>query len=136
MSADEKRQQIARRARKRPKIGRDAFLYFEGGDDFAQCSSCASRNADTGVCSTLGVKVEPGSSCGVYVPGKYDGSQPAKRMTSQEAGLVKRQVRCENCRYGGADDCALYQHLNKELPGDFDLDTKIKPHGCCNANMA
>jgi hypothetical protein len=58
-------------------------------------------------------------------------------MTPKESGLVRRQVRCENCKYAknGATVCGLYVTLNNEVPEMFALDEKIEPQGCCNAQM-
>lgn len=115
------------------KIHRDAFLYLEGtasAKDFAQCGSCTFF-APGKRCATIGIKVEPEWSCGLYVPGRYDGARVKPMIGAEEAGLFKGQTRCENCKHGG-DTCGLYEKLNETMPHDFDLDVKIKPHGCCN----
>jgi hypothetical protein len=46
-----------------------------------------------------------------------------------------RAVRCENCRWFdvGYSSCGLYSKLNAALPALFALDSKVDPHGCCNA---
>ena len=116
------------------KIDRSAFLYLDRPDerDFAQCGKC-SFLAPGKRCAVIGVRVEKQWSCGLFVPGAYDGTKVKARVSAKDAGLVKGPVRCENCRYGGSSNCKLYEQLNKAFPSDFDLDTKIKPHACCNA---
>lgn len=137
MTPDDKRRAIAER-RRRPgkKIDRSAFLYMVDHDGdpqiFAQCADCCFFAPDKR-CAVLGIHVEAGWSCGLFVDGKYDGTPVKKRATVEEAGVYKGQVRCENCRYGHAGRCALYERLNREMPADFDLDPRIDPKGCCNA---
>lgn len=120
------------------KIGKEAFLYVEGndGDDsFAQCGSCYLWNNTTQRCAILGPSlfVDADDSCGYWLKGKPHDQQCVKRVTPEEAGFVDRPVRCENCKYGG-DECELYKALNEALPEMFNIDTKISPYGCCNAN--
>jgi hypothetical protein len=82
------------------------------------------------------VKVNAAASCGLYVPGKPVSSGFAQPLvTPKESGLVERKVRCENCTFAvdGARICGLFSALNDSLPSMFDLDTKIEPQGCCNA---
>ncbi len=113
------------------RIKRDAFLYLEGkNEDFAQCVTCCMF--DNGTCTIFGSKVAPSDSCGLYIPGMYGSMTSRERVTKEEAGYVKEQVRCEHCRYGG-ENCKLYEMLNRKMPRTFDLDTKIKPKACCNA---
>lgn len=130
-------------------ITRDAFLYIEPGnsaqnnDRFAQCASCLLwTNGTANLCGILGpgVKAYGDSSCGLYVPGKpeCDPKDAEPLVTSAEAGLVHRQVRCENCTYFSRKNdeatrgvCGLYERLNKQ--SDFDLDADVHKHGCCNA---
>jgi hypothetical protein len=76
--------------------------------------------------------MDGGFSCGLYVPGKPVNFPVKKYVTPQESGLVDRQVRCENCKFGG-EECGLYKMLNKKMPEVFDLDTKIESKACCNA---
>jgi len=135
MNFDGKRRAIADRARRGKKVDRSAFLYLEpedGDPDFAQCGDCALYLA--GECAIMGIAVEKGWSCGFFIPDEPGRIAKTARanVTPEEAGLYKGRVRCENCRYGGAT-CALYDKLNAELPGDFALDAKISPKGCCNA---
>jgi hypothetical protein len=140
MKPDDQRAAIAKRVRKpASKIKRDAFLYLEDIDgddspDFAQCADCAML-APGNKCAVLGIKVEDGWSCGFFLDGDYNGAKVEKLATPEQAGVYKGKVRCENCRYGGKT-CALYDRLNTDMPADFDLDAKIKPHGCCNAFQA
>lgn len=121
------------------KIGREAFIYLSGDvDDYAQCSSCWMFNAEKERCSILGPDFEvlASATCCFYVHGEPDSSLPlVERVTPEEAGYVNREVRCENCKYGGKE-CQLYIMLNKKLPDVFDLDTKIEPRACCNAQTA
>jgi hypothetical protein len=115
------------------RITRAAFIYLPSKDpEFAQCSTCAAFNRQTRFCSPIGVEVEKTWSCGLYVPGEWDKSVPGKRVSARDAGLVKTQVRCENCEYGGTH-CGLYEKLNKTFPNFFALETKIEPKACCNA---
>lgn len=117
-------------------IDRSAFLYMEGvRADHAQCSSCLEWYALTNRCRIHGPRdfIDRDDSCGLYVPGAPAGNGPCLSLvTPMESGLVDRQVRCENCQYGGSE-CGLYKTLNSRLPEIFDLDTKISPKGCCNA---
>ncbi len=139
MTPDAKRTAIAERAKKgASKIDRSAFLYMvdhdgDAGATFAQCAGCRFFTGDDdGKCAVLDVAVQPGWSCGMFADGHYSGETIAKSATPEEAGVYKGSVRCENCRFGGKH-CALYQRLNKEMPGIFDLDTKIESKACCNA---
>lgn len=127
---------IAKKGGKR--IARDTFLYMvpradASRDKFAQCSQCRDFVKGKKRCAILGnTEVLAGDSCGAFVEGKYSG-QPIRALTTPEAvGLVSRAVRCENCKYGGKT-CGLYKMLNDALPDVFDLDTKIEPQACCNA---
>ena len=136
------------------KITRAAFLYFEPDrtgtreEDFAQCGSCRMFVPGT-QCIILGsdVHLGPRWSCGFYAPwpnGVRNAEVVANHraelakglkgsVTPEEAGLVNREVRCENCAFfeDETDECELYEQLNK-LPL-FDLDVKIEEYGCCNA---
>lgn len=120
------------------KIGREAFLYLEGkdGDDkFAQCASCDMWNNKAETCAILGPGffVDADDSCGLYIKGKPHDQPCDKIYTPEEVGFVDRDVRCENCKYGGDGECSLFKMLNDKFPDEFELDTKIKPYGCCNA---
>ena len=59
-------------------------------------------------------------------------------VSPKVAGLVHRQVRCENCGYFDEpdSDCELFEMLNEKFPEYFDLDEKVKPLACCNAQTA
>lgn len=116
------------------RIKRDAFLYMEpkgNGKDFAQCSTCVEFDPKTKCCVVMNKIVAGLDSCGIYLEGKYDGRKPKEYATPAELGYVQREVRCENCKYGG-DECWLYKMLNQRQPEDFDLETKIHPKACCN----
>lgn len=118
------------------KITRAAFIYFERPlKDFAMCSSCIFYTTKK-KCMLLGpkVKVDDNTSCGMYVPGKPLNGPVLPRMTPKEVGLVREQVRCENCTSFDKTNskCKLYQALNKQTQL-FNLDENVKPHGCCNA---
>lgn len=120
------------------KIGRDAFLYLEpkgDGADFAQCSTCRDYPRDgERRCAILGpvFDVAPEDSCGAYIEGAFEGGTLRNLTTPKAVGFVRRKVRCENCVYGG-ERCALYRRLNETFPDLFDLEERIVPRGCCNA---
>lgn len=126
------------------KITRDAFLYLEPKDDqkdFAQCSSC--YLVTNGKCLIHGpdIKITHDMTCAFYVPGEPQpekAGQELRLVTPEQSGLVRGQVRCEHCQYTAGNTfedqgCGLYRMLNQRQPEDFDLDPKIKSHGCCNA---
>lgn len=123
------------------KINRDAFLYMEPKGkqhDYAQCSSCVLMTSDK-MCSVLGEFIEEPeeTSCGLYAPGDAPLSDYFDDFVSKDdASFAERSVRCENCKFGDAKRkvCKLYEKLNKDLPELFELNTKISPFGCCNAN--
>lgn len=124
------------------KVKRDAFLYLAPKapkDEFAQCGTCSLFVESANHCSILGsaVHVTASMSCGFYLHGtpKPKNAAIRKVVTAQEAGLVDRQVRCENCEYVEGKTCGLYRKLNTRLPAYFDLDARIDPQGCCNAQQ-
>jgi hypothetical protein len=124
------------------KVGRDAFLYIGAvqGKRTGQCSSCFLwvKGHDRCLIHSANEKIEADASCGLYVQGIPQRSGDSMyQMTPKESGLVRRQVRCENCKYAknGATVCGLYVTLNNEVPEMFALDEKIEPQGCCNAQM-
>lgn len=126
------------------KVHRDAFLYLDPKspvDEFAQCSTCSLwMGAKRARCLIHGPKVEVTGdmSCGLYVHGnpmpEMAGREVA-HVTPGESGLVRRPVRCENCRFftRRTSRCGLFERLNQELPEIFDLDPVVHPKGCCNA---
>lgn len=146
------------------KNTRDAFLYLEPKKkklrkEFAQCSTCrmfvpdeyTEGKIDLCIIHGSDVKVGEGYSCGMYAPWpkgtpeekvmqnhakELSGGLPGS-FTPEESGLVEREVRCENCEFHRPDEgeCGLYALLNKKMPDYFDLDVKVEPHGCCNANI-
>ena len=131
----------ADRASQPDKIKRDAFLYFDNAADspqFAQCGPCFHFDKDNEICAVFlweEADVTAVDSCGLFVPGTYDGHRvkEGEGVSRKEADFaIDTQVRCENCNYGG-DDCELYAMLNEALPNVFDLETKINSQGCCNA---
>ncbi len=120
------------------KITRDAFIYLDPKSEavnFAQCSTCRLWTG-TG-CLILGkTKVTGTMSCNYYVKGEPQKDKAGKEeslLTSEEAGLVNRKVRCENCRSFNKGQCMLYNALNKKLPDIFDLDESVSSNACCNA---
>lgn len=121
------------------KITRDAFLYLEpkGIEDkeqFAQCGTCLHRFG-TDRCALMGdTKIQfKDGTCAMYAEGMPKFFVPFADYSKEEIGYTERQVRCENCKYGGSN-CQLYTALNKAFPQAFDLDTKIDEYGCCNGN--
>lgn len=134
---------LKRNQESKGKLQRDIFIYLEPKepkDQFAQCSTCRMwTGKDGNTCSILGkTKVTGDMSCDLYVNGKPSPDLKGKEiasMTPKEAGLVKRSVRCENCRSFKNGICMLYQTLNKSNPDLFSLNEKVNPRGCCNAQM-
>lgn len=133
---------IVLEAKEADKIGRDAFLYMDpkGSDKkaFAQCGTCVMSRGKT--CAILGPNtyITDEMSCGLYLPGdpiEELKDKELKLVTSKEAGLVDRKVRCENCKSFDStqNTCLLFEALNK-LP-QFKLDVKVDKQGCCNAQM-
>jgi len=127
------------------KLKRDIFVYLdpkEPRDQFAQCATCRMwTGKDNNTCSILGkTKVTGDMSCDLYTYGKPSLSLAGKEVatyTPEEVGLVKRSVRCQNCRSFDPQKsvCMLYQALNQKNADLFDLDEKVNPQGCCNAQM-
>lgn len=122
------------------KIDRSTFVYLSPKtpkDDFAQCETCVHFIPDKGRCAILSPndKVNPKSSCGLYLNGQPNDDQTSKSIVSvKEVGLVDGPVQCQNCSWSdGKGDCELYKMLNESQPDVFDLDTKIEANGCCNA---
>jgi hypothetical protein len=99
---------------------------------------CALRDQDLCVIHGPNVEVRGGDSCVFYLPGQPTLGAPTRKLvTPAESGLVSRQVRCENCRFAKNDArvCGLYVSLNNEVPELFQLDERIEPQGCCNAQL-
>lgn len=120
-------------------IGRDAFLYLKPQKPenlFAQCGSCMMFTESTCTIHGKDVKITKDMSCGLYVHGKpmpQEKGHEMKLVTPEESGLVKRQVRCENClSFDGKNKCTLYEILNKTK--QFKLDENVEPKACCNAH--
>jgi hypothetical protein len=127
----------------RAKIKRDAFLYIGPKERHktGQCSSCFLWIKSREICEIHepSIDIRGTDSCGFYIHGDPISSWSIKALglvTPEESGLVRRQTRCENCRFAqnGATVCGLFTMLNN-CYSDFDLDTKIEPQGCCNAQM-
>ena len=132
--------QLITEAKEGKKIHRDAFLYLPpkgNKEQFAQCGTCLMFTG-TG-CTILGkTKVTKDMSCGLYVHGKPSPKLAGKERpvyTPQEAGLVNRAVRCENCRSFQDGICMLFKTLNESNPEIFQLEEKVDAYGCCNAQM-
>ena len=125
------------------KLGADAFLYMDSDGDedrFAQCSTCRDWIEGDDLCVIHGpyLEVLGSMSCGLYVCGDTQpkGTDTIFAITPDESGLVDREVRCENCRHFEAPNtCGLFSYLNKQLPDTFEIDTRIDPKGCCNAQQ-
>jgi hypothetical protein len=126
------------------KLSRDAFLYLDPHGDkdyFAQCSTCQDwvRGDNLCVIHSPHVNVPGTASCGFYVHGdpQPPGTPVEFVVTPEESGLVDREVRCENCKWGGPTsyNCELYDLLNTYMSDIFLLDTQINPKGCCNAQQ-
>jgi hypothetical protein len=125
------------------KLTREVFIYLEPKgpkEKFAQCATCRMWTGEDGLtCSILGkIKVTCEMSCNFYVYGKPSPNLKGKEVASytpKEAGLVNRQVRCENCRSFDQKTsiCMLFQSLNKSNPDLFQLEEKVNEYGCCNA---
>lgn len=144
-------------------ITRDAFLYMEPPENmeapekFAQCETCRKfiPHEPKDLCIELGPNEKVGEeySCGLYSPWPMGKPNPnvvtnhlvelqeaAKEnargfVTPKAAGLVERQVRCENCHYfdEGRSICIFFAFLKDFNPFVFNLDPKVKPRACCNA---
>lgn len=116
------------------KVKRDAFLYLDGDDSrFAQCGTCVTGRSTCKIMGNTPVSAEFGS-CGFYIRGKVTLSLAIAHLTKQQTGYVERRVRCENCKFFRTEGrCHLFYRLNRLAPEMFDLDEKVKPKGCCNA---
>lgn len=126
------------------KIKRDAFLYMDPSGKnqakFGQCATCRMAVPIKGKmrCSILDIEVGGNDSCGMYTPGPHNPSEAqhiSKDVSPKDAGYVRRQVRCENCKFFDPDDgdCELFEMLNLYHPTIFDLEEMVDPRGCCNA---
>ncbi len=126
------------------KLKRDAFLYLNPRPpvaEFAQCAECSMWVDGDDLCTIHGPNITvPGTaSCGLFIFGvtQPKGTPTKAVVTPEESGLVDREVRCENCLWGGPEEyiCQLFDMLNRYMPDIFDLDTAIEPKGCCNAQQ-
>lgn len=124
-------------------ITRNAFLYIAPKGEsaaFGQCSTCVNwTGPEHETCLGMkGTKVDADDSCGFHMQGDPRPAMAGKELplfTPEEAGLVGREVRCENCAYFNAEGshCELFEHLNKQFPQWFKLEEKVEPKACCNA---
>jgi hypothetical protein len=132
---------LAEQKSKANKVQRDAFLYMDHKGDpetFAQCGSCIMFTGTGCTIHSPDVKVSSDMSCGFYVHGEPElgkRGHEQKLVTPIESGLVKRQVRCENCSHVDSENkkCNLFAELNKLDPYKFNLKEEIDLYGCCNA---
>ncbi len=130
-------------------------------EDFAQCGPCRmfvpeeslSGKMDGDRCIVHGSKQKIGEyySCGLFVSWPTSDGSPvahvvkdhAKELlkiipgsvTPKDSGLVDRRVQCHRCEFSedGNTKCGLYSRLNQAMPEIFNLDEKITPNSCCNA---
>ena len=120
------------------KIDRSAFLYMESqrrpDDTFAQCGSCAFWDRNEPICCIMDITAYGEDTCAAYIEGPQVMDEARILTYPEVVGFERRAVRCENCQYAMDGRCGLYVTLNQTLPDLFDLDTKISPYGCCNAN--
>lgn len=132
------------------KIERDAFLYLEPGlyrkdfygseKEFAQCSTCpmwTGKHHNTCTIHGKNIKVTGDMTCYLYVNGQpmpEMAGKEHKNVIPEESGLIRRPVRCENCKSFDNGVCRLFQFLNIAAPNLFDMDINVKWAGCCNAN--
>jgi hypothetical protein len=123
-------------------IDRSAFLYMDPVEysmSFAQCVTCRFWKPHAERCALFITepRVTADATGGLYVWGKpsdYQTKNPT--VWPKDAGFETRPVRCENCTYFRAEQqsCHLFYLLNERTPSVFNLDTKVHPKGCCNAN--
>lgn len=125
-----------RKVSKSGKRGRDAFLYLAPRIPFNQFAQCSTCKLYTGIaCSIMAQEtVPPTASCGFYIPGGINPLlTPLPLVSATEAGLVDREVRCENCISFNNGKCELFARLNNTFPDIFALDEQVDRYGCCNA---
>jgi len=117
-----------------PKITRSTFLFLRGGAaDFAQCGSCIFGKNFCAIMGGAKVSAKDGS-CNFYIQGSPIYERDIASLTRSQAGYVERQVRCENCKYFERRRCGWYHELNAKFPDEIDLDERVEPADCCNAN--
>lgn len=109
-------------------------------ETFAQCGTCIHFLKKTGQCYLLRPEdpITVQMSCSFYAQGTpaMEG-KPTGRYTPKLAGLVDREVRCENCRFFDTkteprEHCDLFTQLNRAFPKIFELDRYVDAYGCCN----
>jgi len=96
-----------------------------------------------GRCHWLGKNdvVDDDDTCIMYAQGEpndYPDAESTGTFDPQTVGFFDGQVRCENCNVFDDRDskkphCDLYVQLNRMYPDMWELDERVKPHGCCNA---
>jgi hypothetical protein len=126
------------------KVGRDSFLYQDprgDADHFAECQTCHDYTGKSCENFEKGNTVSSTGSCGLYHHGKGSDKHLGNELgnyTKEEAGYVERPVRCDNCSFFDDDEsyCELFETLTSKFPSVFHLETKVDPHGCCNAHTA
>lgn len=124
------------------KFDRDIFIYLEpkkdaDRKDFAQCGSCFMFLPGKERCSIFpkDFKVIAEASCSLYVKGEPTDFQPWHTgVDPKDAGYVKGQVRCENCKWlDPGSVCGFFKYLNEKMPDTFRCKEKVDRKGCCNA---
>jgi len=129
--------------------------------DFAQCGPCrmfvpekyleGKLKGDRCIIHGSKQEVSAGMSCGFMCSWPTPDGSPVEEVikdhaeelmkiipgsvTAKDSGLVDRKVQCHRCRFSEAkaSKCVLYRALNQTFPEVFDLDEKITPNSCCNA---
>jgi len=130
-------------------------------EDFAQCGPCrmfvpeanlqGKFNGDRCIIHGSHVDLDDDDSCGFMLPWPTPNGKPVEQVvkdhaaellkiipgsvTAKESGLVSRRVQCHRCFFAieGATVCNLYRMLNTTFPEYFNLDEKVTPNSCCNA---
>jgi len=124
------------------KFDRDIFIYLEPKGkqrpkDFAQCGSCFMFMPGKERCSIFpqDFKVVADASCSLYVNGQPTDDQAWKTAVDpKQAGYVKAQVRCENCKWlDPGSKCGFFAYLNEKMGDTFSINEKVNAKGCCNA---
>jgi len=126
--------------KKADRLTRQAFIYMEpsvgNSKNFAQCGQCKFFLPGKQKCSLFGKKdhIVANGSCSLFIQGQPDDDQKIEnQITPEDAGYVVADVRCENCKwFDGKSQCGLFKLLNQKNPTVFNLNTRVKPKGCCN----
>jgi hypothetical protein len=124
------------------RFGRDIFIYLEpkkdkDKKDFAQCATCFMFMPGKERCSIFpeDYKVIAEASCSLYVKGMPTDHQSFQNAVDpDDAGYVKGQVRCENCKWlDPGNRCGFFAYLNEKMNDTFNCKESVNPKGCCNA---